>query len=27
MIKKLKLYVGPQHPHQSQQPKELPEYL
>jgi large subunit ribosomal protein L13 len=27
MLKKLKLYVGPHHPHQSQQPKELPEYL
>jgi large subunit ribosomal protein L13 len=27
MLKKLKLYVGPEHPHQSQQPKELPEYL
>ena len=27
MIKKLKLCVGPQHPHQSQQPKELPDYL
>jgi large subunit ribosomal protein L13 len=27
MLKKLKLCVGPQHPHQSQQPKELPAYL
>lgn len=27
MLKKLKLYTGPNHPHQAQQPKELPEYL
>lgn len=27
MLKKLKLYVGPHHPHQAQQPQELPEYL
>lgn len=27
MLKKLKLYVGPHHPHQAQQPKEFPEYL
>ena len=27
MLDKLKLCVGPNHPHQAQQPKELPEYL
>lgn len=28
MLKKLKLYVGPNHPHQSQQPAEMPtQYL
>lgn len=27
MLKKLKLYVGPHHPHQAQQPQELPDYL
>ena len=27
MLRKLKLCVGPQHPHQSQQPKELPDYV
>lgn len=28
MLKKLKLYVGPSHPHQSQQPAEMPaQYL
>ncbi len=27
MLKKLKLYTGPNHPHQAQQPKELPEHL
>ena len=27
MLKKLNLYVGPDHPHQAQQPQELPAYL
>lgn len=27
MLKKLKLCVGPHHPHQAQQPQELPEHL
>ena len=27
MLKKLKLYVGPEHPHQAQQPEAFPEYL
>ena len=27
MLLKLKMYSGPQHPHQSQQPKDLPEHL
>ena len=27
MIKKLKLYCGTEHPHQAQQPAELPEHL
>ena len=27
MLKKLKLYVGPEHPHQAQQPHEFPAYL
>jgi large subunit ribosomal protein L13 len=27
MLKKLKLYSGPEHPHQAQQPAELPEHL
>ena len=27
MLKKLKLYVGTDHPHQAQQPKDLPEHL
>ncbi len=27
MMKKLKLYVGPQHPHQAQEPEQLPDYL
>jgi len=27
MLAKLKLYVGPNHPHQAQQPVELPEHL
>lgn len=27
MLDKLKLYVGPSHPHQSQQPQPLPEHL
>ncbi len=27
MLKKLKLYVGTEHPHQAQQPVEMPEYL
>lgn len=27
MLKKLKLYNGPEHPHQAQQPQELPEHL
>ncbi len=27
MLNKLKLYVGPHHPHQAQQPQELPAYL
>ncbi len=27
MLMKLKLYAGPNHPHQAQQPQELPEYL
>jgi len=27
MMKKLKLYAGPQHPHQAQNPEELPEHL
>ena len=27
MIKKLKVFVGTEHPHQSQQPKEFPKYL
>ena len=27
MLDKLKLYAGPNHPHQSQQPQELPEHL
>jgi large subunit ribosomal protein L13 len=27
MLKKLKLYVGPEHPHQAQEPKPFPEYL
>ena len=27
MLDKLKLYVGPHHPHQSQQPKEMPQHL
>ena len=27
MLKKLKLYAGTEHPHQAQNPQELPEYL
>ena len=27
MLKKLKLYVGSEHPHQAQNPEELPEHL
>ena len=27
MLKMLKLYCGPEHPHQAQQPHELPEHL
>lgn len=27
MLKKLKLYVGPEHPHQAQNPVEFPQYL
>lgn len=27
MLKKLKLYCGTEHPHQAQQPRELPEHL
>ena len=27
MLRKLKTYSGPDHPHQAQQPKELPEHL
>lgn len=27
MLTKLKLYAGPRHPHQAQQPQELPEHL
>ena len=27
MLKKLKLYTGTEHPHQAQQPKDLPDYL
>jgi large subunit ribosomal protein L13 len=27
MLKKLKLYAGPEHPHQAQLPEELPEHL
>lgn len=27
MLKKLKLYSGPEHPHQAQEPRELPEHL
>jgi large subunit ribosomal protein L13 len=27
ILKRLKLYVGPEHPHQAQQPEELPEHL
>ena len=27
MLKKLKLYIGTEHPHQAQQPVELPEHL
>jgi large subunit ribosomal protein L13 len=27
ILKRLKLYVGPDHPHQAQQPEELPEHL
>lgn len=27
MLKKLKVYAGPTHPHQAQQPAELPEHL
>ncbi|MFO1093597.1 MAG: 50S ribosomal protein L13 [Planctomycetaceae bacterium] len=27
MLEKLKLYAGPNHPHQAQMPVELPEYL
>lgn len=27
MLKKLKIYAGDQHPHQSQNPQELPEHL
>jgi len=27
MLSKLKLYIGPDHPHQAQRPVELPEYL
>ena len=27
MLSKLKLFVGPNHTHQAQQPQELPEYL
>jgi len=27
MLKKLKLYAGPQHPHQAQQPEEFPQHL
>lgn len=27
MLDKLKLYAGPNHPHQSQQPQQFPEYL
>ena len=27
MLKKLKLVVGPQHGHQSQQPKDFPDYV
>ena len=27
ILKRLKLYVGPEHPHQAQQPEDLPEHL
>ncbi|MCA9075695.1 MAG: 50S ribosomal protein L13 [Planctomycetaceae bacterium] len=27
MLKKLKLYAGPNHPHQAQEPVEMPEHL
>jgi ribosomal protein L13 len=27
MLKKLKVYAGTEHPHQSQQPQNFPEYL
>ncbi len=27
MLRKLKIYAGPDHPHQAQHPSELPEYL
>ena len=27
MFKKLKVYCGPEHPHQAQQPEDLPEHL
>lgn len=27
MLKKLKLYAGPSHPHQAQEPRDLPEHL
>ena len=27
MLKKLKLYCGPDHPHQAQQPRPMPEHL
>ncbi|QDU39376.1 50S ribosomal protein L13 [Maioricimonas rarisocia] len=27
MLRKLKLYAGPEHPHQAQQPEDMPEHL
>jgi large subunit ribosomal protein L13 len=27
ILKRLKLYVGPEHPHQAQQPEDLPQHL
>jgi large subunit ribosomal protein L13 len=27
MLKKLKLYNGPEHPHQAQEPRSIPDYL